>query len=369
MPEEKRPLVSIIIKAFNEERHIAAAIESALAALSGIDGEVILADGASTDRTIVIAKKYPIKIVRLNRAVDRSCGAGPQLGFQYSTGEFLCLMDGDMRLHGRFLATGLRYLQDNPAVAGVGGAVIDRDVVNLEYVQRMRRFDPDREPGPVARLGGCGLYRRAAIDAVGYFTDRNLHGGEELELAARLQAAGWALARIDCLAVEHYCHTENTYRLLLWRIKSRNACGPGEIIRASLTRPYFGFVVRHDRNPLLCGLVALWWTSIAATLSVASSAAAIVVAVLLLVFPLAVMSWRWRSLRSAIYSIAVWNAQALCFLPGFFGPRKPPAGWIASSVVQDPLVPSSRPLARSVDRAETGVRFAKSSGDVENPAY
>ena len=80
MPEEQRPTVSIIIKAFNEERHIAGAIESALAALAGIGGEVILADGASTDRTVAIAEKYPVKIVRLDNAADRSCGAGAQLG-------------------------------------------------------------------------------------------------------------------------------------------------------------------------------------------------------------------------------------------------------------------------------------------------
>ena len=46
------PAVSIIIKALNEERYIATAIESALIALAGLDGEVILADSGSSDRTI-----------------------------------------------------------------------------------------------------------------------------------------------------------------------------------------------------------------------------------------------------------------------------------------------------------------------------
>jgi len=108
MAEKKRPSVSIIIKAYNEERRIAAAIESALAALADFDGEVILADSASTDRTVEIAADYPIKIVRLNNPRDRSCGVGAQLGFQYSGGEYLCLMDGDMVLHAGFLEAGLR---------------------------------------------------------------------------------------------------------------------------------------------------------------------------------------------------------------------------------------------------------------------
>ncbi len=338
MPENQRPTVSIIIKALNEERHIAGAIESALAALAGIGGEVILADSASTDRTIAIAEKYPIKIVQLNDPADRSCGAGAQLGFQYSHGEFICLMDGDMRLWRLFLAAGIRALKENPALGGVGGAVIDHDADadNLEYAQRVRRFDPDRKPGLVTRLGGCGLYRRAAIEAVGYFTDRNLHGGEELELAARLRAVGWSLARIDCLAVDHHCRTGNPYRQLLRRITMRNAWGPGEIIRAAIGRPQFGFVARNDRNVMLSGLVAVWWCSIAAALLLGSGVSALPAAAALAILPVGAMSLRWRSLRDGLYSVTVWNAHALCFLPGFFSPRKPPADWIASSVIKDP---------------------------------
>lgn len=336
MADTLQPTVSIIIKALNEERHIAAAIESALAALADVDGEVILADSASTDRTVAIAKAYPITIVRLDRIEDRSWGVGAQLGFQYSRGEFLFLMDGDMRLHPAFLATAVRFLRSNAAVAGVGGAVINKEIANLEYAQRVARFDPDSRVGAVTRLGGCGLYRRAAIEALGYVTDRNLHGGEELELGARLHVAGWSLARIDHPAVEHYCRAGNPYRQLWRRIRTRNACGPGELIRGAIGRPHFGFVVRNDRNSLLCGLVALWWGAIAAFAATASGPSALIAVAALLALPFAVMAVRWRSLNSAIYSIAVWNAQALCFVPGFFRPRKPPASWIDSTLVDDP---------------------------------
>jgi Glycosyl transferase family 2 len=336
MPDDQQPTVSIIIKAFNEERHIAGAIESALTALAGIGGEVILADGASTDRTIAIAQKYPIKIVRLDDPADRSCGAGAQLGFQYAGGEYICLMDGDMRLRRPFLAAGIRALNENPALGGVCGAVIDHDADNLEYAQRVRRFDPDRQPGLVTRLGGCGLYRRAAITSVGYCTDRNLHGCEELEMAARLRIAGWTLARIDCTAVDHYCRAGNPYRQLLRRIRIRNCCGPGEIIRAAIGRPQFGYVVRSNRSTMLSGLVGLWWCSIAAALLSGSGVWAPLAAAALLILPFAAMAFRWGSLRDGIYSVTAWNAYALCFLPGFFWPRKPPADWIASHVIKDP---------------------------------
>lgn len=335
MQQNKPRTVSIIIKAYNEERHIAAAIESALAALDGLDGEVILADGASTDHTVAIASQYPIRIVRLDNPADRSCGAGAQLGFQYSNGRFLCLMDGDMRVQPDFIADAVRFLEANPQFGGVGGAVIDREVNNLEYQQRLKRNDPDRKPGPVTRLNGSGLYRRAAIDSIGYVTDRNLHGGEELDLAARLQAKGWKLARIDCHAVDHYVHGGNAFRLLLRRIRTLNALGPGEIVRAALGRPHFDFVIRNDRNVLLCALVAVWWSLIAAVAIWGKGVDAAVAIAVLAILPFAVMSLRWHSLRNAVYSVAVWNAFTLCFLPGFLRPRRAPTRWMASTIVKD----------------------------------
>src|SRR5216683_2731986 len=147
MPEQSHPTVTIIIKALNEERHIASAIESALAALGAIDGEVILADSGSRDRTIEIARRYPIKIVQLNDVAERSCGAGAQLGFQYSSGRYLCLIDGDMQLQDDFLPAALQLLDGNSTIAGVGGFVIDREISNLEFEQRNKRHDPDRRVG------------------------------------------------------------------------------------------------------------------------------------------------------------------------------------------------------------------------------
>src|SRR4051794_30581053 len=103
------PTVSIIIKAFNEEKRIALAIESALAALEDVDGEIILADCASTDSTVQIARGYPIKIVQLDNIDDRSCGTGAQLGFQYSGGRYVYLLDGDMQLSRGFLPVAIRH--------------------------------------------------------------------------------------------------------------------------------------------------------------------------------------------------------------------------------------------------------------------
>jgi glycosyltransferase involved in cell wall biosynthesis len=338
------PEVSIVIKALNEERHIAGAIESALAALAGLDGEVILADSASTDRTVEIAARYPIKIVRLNRIADRSCGVGVQLGYQYSRGRFICLIDGDMRLHREFLAAAIRFLHDNQACAGVGGAIVECEVSNLEFVKRASARDPDRMPGAVDQLDCGGVYRREAIEAAAYFGDRNLHSREELELGVRLRALGWKLARITLPAINHYGHSGNAYWLLLRRWQTRHAFGTSEVLRATIGRNGFGLALhKMKRELLLLASVHVWWLAlIAAPLLIGTAAAGFAVAAFLALLPFTVMALKCRSLRLGIYSVAAWNVYAAGLWPGLASRRVDPVAWIDSTVIRDPAVSDCR---------------------------
>jgi glycosyltransferase involved in cell wall biosynthesis len=335
--DSTRPDVSIVIKALNEERHIAGAIESALAALAGIEGEVILADSASTDRTIEIAARYPVKIVRLNSIAERSCGAGVQLGYQYSRGRFICLIDGDMRLHREFLAAGIRFLQDNQGYAGVGGMIVEREADNLEYVKRASARDVDRLPGTVDQLDCGGLYRRAAIVTAGHFGDRNLHSREELELGVRLRALGWKLARLDVRAIDHHGHAGNAYALLLYRWATGLAFGTGEVLRATLGRNGFWLALRKMRREL-CLLSAVhvgWLALIAAPFLIGTPAAGFTAALLLGLLPFALMSLKCRSVHLGIYSVAAWNVYAAGLWPGLARRRVDPSTWIDSTVVRD----------------------------------
>jgi glycosyltransferase involved in cell wall biosynthesis len=332
---QQLPTVSIIIKALNEEHHIATAIESALAALREIDAEVILADGGSTDRTIEIARRYPIVIVQLTRREDRSCGSGAQLGFQYSRGRYLLLMDGDMQLHPGFLPPAIEMLARNPKAAGVGGVISEPDLVNEEYQQRRKRHSSAGKVGRVTRLDGSGLYRRAAIESIGYLTDRNLHGAEEFDLGARLHSTGWTLIRIDRPIVHHEPHTGSAYRMLLRHIFSKRAGAAGELIRVAMAERYFWFVVRNNRHWLVCLLVTGWWIVLLTTVVLPGSLSVLAASIILLL-PFAGWTLRWRSFRLGLYSVATVNAHAICFWPGLLRPRIAPASWIESIVLQSP---------------------------------
>jgi glycosyltransferase involved in cell wall biosynthesis len=335
--DRPRPDISVIIKAFNEERRIATAVESALAAVHGINAEVILADSASNDRTVEIAKQYPIKIVRLNKTEDRSCGAGAQLGYQYSAGRYICLIDGDMRLRDGFLQAAMRFFEHNPDAAAVTGTIIEYEKQNLEYVRRVTTEYVHNVPGLTNCLeGGGALYRRAAIESVVYFSDPNIHMWEDVELAVRLRARGWKLARLGIPFVDHQGHSGDAYRLLLRRWKTRYAFGIGEVLRGTLGQVHLTTLVRHWRRFLLliCA-VHVWWLSLLAGPFILRGVPLAIFMSVLALLPFAVMSWRRRSVALGIYSVAAWNVYALGLWPGLFRHRVNPTDWIESTVVHD----------------------------------
>ncbi len=327
--------VSIIVKALNEEKGIATTLEGALRAVAITGGEVILADSCSTDRTVEIARRYPVRIVQLAHPQERCCGIGPQLGYQHARGEFLYLVDGDMELVDGFLEQALAFLHDHPDIAGVGGNVLEKNLSSLEYQVRHGIWAQIKS-GETSRLDCGGLYRRSAIEAAGYFSDRNLHSYEEFDLGARLRSLGWSLWRIPVDAVSHYGHETPPYQLLLRRWHSRYICGLGELLRASGREPRLRMVLREIRELRLYAAVLLWWLAL---LSIpfwsVTADVAIAAGPILLTAPVGLMSWRKRSFQSGLYSVVSWCFNTAGLVRGLLRMQTPARHTIDSRILQE----------------------------------
>jgi glycosyltransferase involved in cell wall biosynthesis len=220
--------VSIIIKTLNEEQHIAACLTAAVREAETVGGEVVLVDSLSTDRTLAIAKQFPIRIVQFQHKQDCGCGAATQLGYQSALGDFIYVLDGDMVLQPGFLALALKTLQADASLAGVGGKLMDNQIRTVADQNRSTRIASVQENQYVKDLGGGGLYRRAAIESAGgYLAHRGLVSLEESELGARLVAAGWRLLRLTDVSVVHTGHAESNWQMLrrLWRARRPHAIG------------------------------------------------------------------------------------------------------------------------------------------------
>ncbi len=340
--------VSVIIKALNEEKRISATVESALRAVSRVGGEVILADACSTDRTVELASAYPIRIVQFAHPEERCCGAGPQLGYQHSRGEFVYILDGDMQMREGFLERALVFMAENQKVAGVGGRVVEHNTESLEYVSRAERVSAHLSPGHVDRLDGGGLYRRCAVEAAGYLSDRNLHSYEEFDLAVRLRALGWQLWRLPVDAVDHFGHDAPPYSLLMRRWRSRYICGLGELVRAAAGQPRLRLIVQGLRELRLYAAVLLWWLLLVSVfIWPATALTRLAWFAILLCAPVALMAWRKKSAVKAVYAVVSWCFNAAGLLRGLLSSRRPALEAISSRVLQEPAAWSPRPVRGS----------------------
>ena len=342
--------VSVIIKALNEERRIESTVESALRAVAAVGGEVILADSCSSDRTVELASAYPIRIVQLANPEERCCGAGPQLGYQHSRGEFVYILDGDMQMREGFLEQALAFLDAHADVAGVGGRVVEQNTESLEYMARGERASPHLQPGNVDRLDGGGLYRRSAIEAAGYFSDRNLHSYEEFDLAIRLRALGWRLWRLPVDAANHWGHDAPPYRLLMRRWRTRYICGLGELVRAAAGQPRLPLALRGLRELRIYLAVLGWWAVLASVaLWPVPPSWRLALFCAIATAPVLLMTWRKRSATKAVYAVVSWCFNAAGLLRGLLRRQRPARELIASKVLKEPagtLPQAAREAAR-----------------------
>lgn len=324
--------VSIIIKALNEERRIAACIEAALKASSALHAEVILVDSISVDRTVEIASSYPIRIVRFDRQEDRGCGAAVELGWRHARGEFVYVLDADMLLDPGFLAAALAYLAANPGVAGVAGKLMDLRFNTAADFQRARASAAMSQPIVVPELGGGGLYRRKAIEDVGYLAHWSLQAYEEAELGCRLRARGWTLVRLPAVGVSHEGHSETNFQMLVRLWKNGRAKSAAVLLRSAFGKPWATLAARKFAHLLVTIAIHLVTIVVAGYLFYLGKALAAILAWLGIwlgvVCLLAIVN---KSFTLAAWRFVFWNYSCLALIYGLQKEVKDPLRHIDAS--------------------------------------
>lgn len=246
-----KPFITVSIKTLNEAKCIEKTIDSIQQQIADYPHKIIVADSLSTDNTQQLASAKGVTVVSLTQPVDRCCGVGHQLGYLYSEGEYLLLMDGDMELEKGFIDNAITFLETHPEYAGVAGTVEMDDAANYEFKSRKQRLHEIYPIGDCDHLGGGGLYRRVAIEKIGYLTNRNLHAFEEAELGMRLIHAGYKLHRLDVPYFSHTSHNISTFKLLMYRWRSGYSQATGELLRSAWGKPYLRDVVKMVKNEII----------------------------------------------------------------------------------------------------------------------
>ena len=112
------PKISIVIPTFNEEKNIQNCLESIFRQQYPKDKlEVLVVDDNSTDRTLEISKRFPVKILISGKKHGE---VSKMVGFKVVTGEYYMYLDADIELVGNnWFQKMIRPLEENKDVVGV----------------------------------------------------------------------------------------------------------------------------------------------------------------------------------------------------------------------------------------------------------
>lgn len=260
---------SVVIIARNEEAHIGRCIESVLAATESLGRcDVVLVDSCSNDRTVEIARAYPIRVIELARR-QRCCPAlGRHVGVRLTRGQYVVCVDGDTEIDRGWVTAALAVLSARAALGGVAGQEEQVYYQNgLVAGGKADYFDAGPVERVVDQFGGNAIYRRTALEGVGSFNP-SVRSFEEAELGARLRRAGWGLVRIPVLMGRHHTQKPDSVDEYWRRVRSHLFTGQGQVLRIALQQGLFWEHARRLNRVLLVML----WVAIGGATAVVSAA-------------------------------------------------------------------------------------------------
>jgi len=271
-----RPLVSVIVPARNEERTIAATIESILET-DYEPKEVIVVDDASTDRTFEIASRYVSKKVKVLRKEHGGRGKASALNFgmRFAKGDVIVVVDADTLVGRRSITELVRRFQD-PEVSAVSGNVLVRNRVNLltklQAIEYILSFNFARRAldvfGAVMIISGSfGGFRREVLRSTGmYDTDVVT---EDFDITIKALKTG-RIVQASSLAV---AFTEVPKKLRdLYRQRMRWYRGAFEVLlkhRDALLNLRYGYLQRLVFPALIMQLIVIPLVDVAVLFSLA----------------------------------------------------------------------------------------------------
>lgn len=222
--------LSVVIPCKNEGRNISRCLTSILKEVKNIEKntEILLADSFSTDKTIEIAKEFPVNTIQLKPDWPQSPAAARYLGCLNTEGKYIFIIDADMELLPGFLKKAIDFMEKNHEIAGVAGMGSERYEEGGKLDDFYKRHDQFRE---VNLLAGAALFRRSALDKAGYFNPY-LQSEEEHELSQRLKKHGFKLFSLPYPMTIHY--TSQSMKKFLHRLRAGLFFGIGQMLRLSL---------------------------------------------------------------------------------------------------------------------------------------
>ncbi|NLG28453.1 MAG: glycosyltransferase family 2 protein [Chloroflexi bacterium] len=218
----------MIIVNWNTRDLLDACLSSVYATGAGLAYEVLVVDNASSDGSAAMVRdRYPQALLIENRE-NRGFAAANNQALPVAQGRHLLLLNSDTRVHEGALQRLVALLDTRPLAGGVGARLLNGDgslqpschpvltpwrefwrLLWLDHLApqatyAMQRWDLQTPREIEVIKGACLLLRAEAVAQVGPLDERYFMYTEEMDLCARLLAAGWRCYWEPRAVVTHY---------------------------------------------------------------------------------------------------------------------------------------------------------------------
>lgn len=262
------PLVSILVPARNEEKHLPALLRS----LSKLDYpedklQILLADDQSSDATSEILKTWcdrPNRTFFSLQASDsfrfNANGKANALSFleQKALGKFLFFTDADCQVNPNWIKEGIASMEP-----GVGLVMGVTQVKGDDFLSKMQEIDWWFTQGvikiatdlglPTTGMGNNMVIRREALEQVGGFSHLPFCLTEDLEISRSIRKAGYKLEHQVSAEMLVLTKAEVSWKALLRQRK--------RWMQGVMTLPFFWLVLLFIQAAFFPALVILCWYS------------------------------------------------------------------------------------------------------------
>ncbi|MEO5494024.1 MAG: glycosyltransferase [Sphingomonas sp.] len=192
--EARRPTISLIIPAYNEEAYLPACLDAVMANVADKATEIVVVDNNSTDGTKSVVERYPAAkyVFEPEKGITRA----RQRGLVASTGDILAYVDADTHPPAGWIDQILEQFGKNPDLACLSGPYSFYDLSGIRNAISTGWFVAARPLYGMTghmMVGGNFAIRRDVLEKMGGFDEKIEFYGEDVDIGKRAKKFGKVL--------------------------------------------------------------------------------------------------------------------------------------------------------------------------------
>ena len=164
--------VSLYIPCYNAEKYISECLEGVLKQTYPID-EILIIDDGSTDNTVSIASKYPVRVIHHKK--NRGLATARNTAFKEAKNEFVAALDADCVPHQDWLEQIMQCFT-HKNIAGAGGMPVERNIKSIankwRSIHMIQHWGTHKIENPPFLSGSNTVYQKKALATL-FHSDKN----------------------------------------------------------------------------------------------------------------------------------------------------------------------------------------------------